>query len=545
MGADSFDLRTAPVVGPGPRHSGSNRFKENARRHLLWPAWAWRVVAPAVDSRSLNIIEKAVLGLLDAGTRDPDKAGAVMCIAPDLVRFILARLTDRALVDGGAEVTERGRAALEDALDVDAEWVVGYVFQDPFDGSLWPAFVEGRQLRYWDRQTNPRGYPVIEMGTTGRSRPVEPFVVLPPSATVAEAQPDPEEIITAVRLQRRTDRLQRRARTQQVDELHSAADNERTPPFEIDEELLEFDSATPGVPSTRSFRRISFIDQAPEPVLLLADVFLPESGEPIWYASDPFGHGISARLRRAIEQRIASNTGLRKVVQSLLVTLPEDERERVEHFYQRLEALADQHVEEQLTVEGRSSTLWPRLVEMERALLEVLQLPHSPPDKLEDVLLRGQKVLERLFKEVRKPYSDDIYKSVPWKDKDSYRQHIEFRTIRLGTATPLPGSYLGVQPGKLRPAYFGRGSLRPLLHIAVLQADRHLNHPLRAAIRQAPDLIHRIDAIAGARDAGGHDQDARNLRLEDVEHHVRTIYEVVRLVLALPLHSNPATEMTP
>ena len=40
---------------------------------LLWPALAWRVIGPRPRERELNLVQRAVLGLLVAGRRTVDE----------------------------------------------------------------------------------------------------------------------------------------------------------------------------------------------------------------------------------------------------------------------------------------------------------------------------------------------------------------------------------------------------------------------------------------------------------------------------------------
>lgn len=61
--ASSF-RRDDPILHFGPRLSAELRWSQ--RRYLLWPALMYRVVAPEVRERKLNVIQKAVLGMCRA-----------------------------------------------------------------------------------------------------------------------------------------------------------------------------------------------------------------------------------------------------------------------------------------------------------------------------------------------------------------------------------------------------------------------------------------------------------------------------------------------
>ena len=65
--------RDAPVVHFGPRLPKGMRWSQ--RRFLLWPALMYRVVAPEVQERQLNVLQKAVLGMCRAGITNAQRIG--------------------------------------------------------------------------------------------------------------------------------------------------------------------------------------------------------------------------------------------------------------------------------------------------------------------------------------------------------------------------------------------------------------------------------------------------------------------------------------
>ena len=71
--------REAPVLHFGPRlpkdPSTNQRMRWSERRFVLWPALMYRVVAPEVRDRELNVLQKAVLGMCRAGTTNVQRIG--------------------------------------------------------------------------------------------------------------------------------------------------------------------------------------------------------------------------------------------------------------------------------------------------------------------------------------------------------------------------------------------------------------------------------------------------------------------------------------
>ena len=60
-----------PILYYDPKSRG----KWRDRRFFLYPAWMYRVVAPRTSYNKLNILEKAVLGLANAGVQSAEQIG--------------------------------------------------------------------------------------------------------------------------------------------------------------------------------------------------------------------------------------------------------------------------------------------------------------------------------------------------------------------------------------------------------------------------------------------------------------------------------------
>jgi hypothetical protein len=94
----------------------------------------------------------------------------------------------------------------------------------------------------------------------------------------------------------------------------------------------------------------------------------------------------------------------------------------------------------------------------------------------------------------------------------------------------LPETLSSVRSGKVKYAEERMsGSLRPLLVLALLQAERDEEHPLRRAAPTHPDLLYRLDALATARDRSAHDGAATWPTM--VQRHVDTTYTAVETLL--------------
>ncbi len=461
------------------------RFLEEAVqwRWLLWPVWAWRVVAPRPQARKLNIFQRAALGLCLAGTRRAEDIAARLGIGVDLAAFIVVELGGIGFLDALGAPTERGRRVLEDdESEPTLEQTVGWVFTDPFSGETWPRFHAG-ELPYAEVEWSHAGRCVLKSGTIGNPRKDDALAVLPRLADALHAaQPRPEDVLRAVRAHRRQ---------------HSWEDEpiaEEAPPVQ----------------------RVSFVSEDPVACLLAARAWRAAAGE--WRTDDPFGIGESLRLRRWIEERLDARPDLRRWLGP--VAGGDAEAPDLASLAQR----AAWEVEERLTIAVRQRpVLRERLVAMQRALLETA-LDGCPDDKWDDVALKAQRAAERLFLEVCEAHPA---RSRLTQDPACNEALLAELAAAAGFDAPLPPTLLRVKSGKVvHAAREGSGSLRPLILLALLGTAGSPEHPLARAARVEPRLLHHLDALAGTRDRAAHEaspdgrgslQDRRRSAREGVE----------------------------
>lgn len=469
-----------------------NYGKDPNARWVLWPVFVWRVVAPVPKERKLNLFQRAVLGLARAKLKAIVDVADRLLIAPDLAGLVVLELQDMALLDHAGEPTERGLKMLEDIEeDPPEEAQVGHVFSDPFTGKVWPRFVTG-DLPIADVELNEDGWPVLLSGSAGAPWKDPTFSVLPSGRDGAVMDPpSTRDVLRAAR---------RHRRQRDYDEV----DDDRDVP---------------------RLQRVSFVDDRPQPYLLALRVRRHDSGD--WMVDDPFGHGEAIDLRARLEERLDSQNGLRSWLAPLVGSDP------TAPTLGHLQAEATWKVEERLTLAIRHyDAVRERLVAMQRALLEAESLD-APLDKWDDVLVKAQRAVERVLRMVCCNHgsdSDSLFKNLAHSDKDFNRRLLDTIAADIGFHVPLPVTLSSVRRGKVQCAELGGGgSLRPLVVLGLLCADRDEDHPFRRAGRTAPDLLHRLDELATARDRAAHDGAAT--WPQKVQQHVDTAYAVVDFLL--------------
>jgi hypothetical protein len=468
--------------------------KDPSVRWVLWPVFAWRVVAPVPKERKLNVFQRAVLGLARAGVVCTGDVADRLLIAPDLVALVVQELVEQlGLLDYWGKPTKRGLEWLEDFEQEPADEArVGHVLSDAFTGTLWARFLTG-DLPIADVEMNDDGWPVLLSGSAGDPWKDRTFSVLPGARdAIVMARPDVKDVL-------RVARLHRRQRQRDFEEL---IDDARDVP---------------------RLQRVSFIDDRPQPYLFALRVRRHDSGD--WMVEDPFGHGESIELRTRMEERLDSNKGLRPWLAPLIGSDPDTPT------LAHLQTEAAWKVEERLTVSIRQhEVVQQQLVAMQRALLEA-ESHDAPADKWNDVLVKADgavlwalRVMHRPYAEASPPFCADFDRMpVP------SRNPIAEAAGAVGLLGDVPKRILSITRSQVKDAEKGRGSLRSALVLALLAARWNQDHPLRRALAIHPDLLFRIDELASDRNPAAHG--GAHTSPPIVHRHIATAYDAVEAFL--------------
>lgn len=511
-----FDRET-PVLSYRPR-AHVDPGKRNDRQYLLWPAVAFRVVAPDVEPRKLNVLQKVVLMALHAASLTAEELGERLGIHRELVACVMDELQVQGRLDASFKVTRRGEADLEDELDASARLTPAWIFRDPWSGEIWPYLASS--LEHAEVLVNDAGWPMLDLGSAGRPW-TQPVWMQQPPARPDISSPDAREILRAARRHRSFDRL-----------------SSRMPLYEDTEE------ATEALQVVR-LDRLRCIEPEPKPVYLVTFLYLPHEGPEQgyeWHACDPFGRGRSPMLRQRIVQLVEADQRLRPVLDRLLgssgfcKTFEEFKRERERNHLRALTVL-----ERSLTASVRTFGVWEPLQEMMEGWLEAEYLEEqAAPWRRRAVLLSCRRALERLLCDLagdwplaglERQLSDDTERN-----NQVNRARMERAARGIGLQLPLPGGVTNIRKSKLY-AVANRGdhwNLRPMAAATVLAAEQQPGHPLRAAAEKDPSIIHRLEEVASGAGEAIHDGPAGGISLKSVERCVDLTMQIIGTVLDLP-----------
>jgi len=470
----------APVLHFGPRLPGGVGYSQ--RKFLLWPTLMYRVVAPEVRPRRINILQKAVLGMCRAGVTSPPRIGEKLRIHQDLAELIMKELLQRGLIKADGLPTAAGNEVFEDeALDMRPP-VTGHVFQDPWSGELWPRFVQ--HLDYVELDRREGGFPDLILGTKGKPRRERAFMCRPVDDAMPPS-PDVRQILRATYRHK------------------SALRNSES--FEVPEgdEHLALNVET-------ALQRISLVDDVPTPVFLTTFIYLAENentGD--WHACDPFGLGESPTLRRAVEREVAFHPRLRAAIEGLIGSSLDAQAEKQRKWIAELRELANSNLETKFTVNVRDLPAFEELLQLEMAYLDAELLGEACPEqRLRDLLGAARRALESTFRSIASKFPPgDVWRHVYYKDKagrdrpvqdQAYVSDVyEVCAVNLGLTVPLPKAIQGTRPNHLRAACFESGwRLRGAIVASIMAAINFPSHPLVLAAKRCPELIEDLDEVA-------------------------------------------------
>lgn len=511
----SFRPDQAEVIKYGLRSHTSVRRNE----WLLWPAYAYRVVAPPVRDRKINILQKVVLGICNTGETEPLKIASWLNLEQELIGLIIDELEAQEWLDRNHHVTEDGmrllaeeRNEMNSSKPDDIPVAVGYVFQDPFQGTLWPRFVE--ILSYQEIEIKNQ-WPVLILGSKGKPKTVHPFVKQF-TAMASPEPPAPRDILRAVHRHQKAVRASGRF-------YQNSHDG-----FDLDEE----NDWGSGIAGNVLIDRVSIISDAPEACLLTSFIYLPKDqiDESDWFVCDPFGLYASAEFHDLIEQQFSSDRNLKEWIEQFLgkanLSLSRlDENRRI------VQDLASEEIGRRLNVQIKDSPLYERLVAVERVYQAINSSHDDTSDQLEDLAVKLGKLLEQSFLDLQQIYPAKDAHSIFMSSDSRYREQLLIGIAQqLGFHVPLPRSFLYVKPGAVHHAAVrNEGAVAPKAVVALLTAHQNQEHPLHRAAELDSRLFEKIAEVVELRNRGAHANSDR-LNKTQIRQGVENCYSIIQTI---------------
>jgi hypothetical protein len=501
--------KDTPILYYDPK----SREKWRDRRFFLYPAWMYRIVAPRTNYNKLKILEKAVLGLANAGVQSAEQIGKHLEIHQDLAALILSELSNRNLINNYGIPTEHGKQLLRDEIFTTEEPVAGYIFQDVWTNELMPRFIDTEERA--DSRLNSSGFPELNLGDVGQ--PNYQPLVMPKVRDLIPQTPNSKDILKAVRSHSKA--------LGKLGSNISDLDDDDMPEESLhDSQIL-------------SLKRISFIEEEPTAIWLATFLYLPND-DPDWLVCDPFGLGDSPWLRKAINKQFEKDNFRELQKRILGMSESRDDQGTLSKLMEMYRSDAEQRVEFKLTMAiRRYDDIYASLVRMEsdRAQIKALDAAKQQDPLIESCLIQCQKVGEQIFKYISPKYSpNNEWRQLSNNDKNGNRKFINDLAKQLGFTVPLPATLTDVKQGKVRnAAEYGSQSLRPHILAALLATRIFADHPLRNLAKKHPDILSKLDQLATLRDSSSHASTRASPNLTEVDRCIETVYYLVSNILHL------------
>ena len=517
--AASFDKTCAIVdLSPTPKPLSAK-----GRQWILWPVWAYRIIAPQPVPERLNLFQRSVLSLCRAGIVHAGDIGDTLAFGSELAAHILGQLEGMGLLDRRKQLTERANRLLDEEPDDQVEPMVGYVFADPFSKILYPHFRRG-VLPYAEGEI--RGHSAdVERGTVGDPRPVEAKVVWP-HGNGPPPPLSPRDILQACSKSIRAEVAYKRSMGEDSSELNG-----------LDVNTLK-----------RHLNQIAPLYDTPESMFLTTFVFVPQDVRraTLWQVCDPFGLGTSSLLRKRIEKLVAKSSQagntLKDAIEGAIGEGFAVEDADVRDLFRAQNQGAAKVVDKKA---GFNKTLcpevWERLVQMEREYIEVGAKDVSgkawdeQQKNLRAMVRRAYEAIEECLADVVRAFpTSDTWRPLEGAIEDNGVLLAEIAR-RIGFAddseSPCFEQFLRIGSGPVKGViYREHRELVALLAAVLLSARDRSEHPLRRCAADFPEFILSLNGLKWMRDRSSH-HTKDDLDWEEALGYRKDTYRVAQLLL--------------
>ena len=513
----------------------------SCREWLFWPTLCYRVVAPEAQRQERNLFERTVLGLANARVCEAPEQARLTGLDVRLIETIHSQLTDEGLLTAEARLSDKGTELLHSSYYERERLVTGYVFQDPYTGTLWDRFVEEPRFANVELNGNVR---TLVRGVTGKPFRTRAFAQYHPQQV--PPAPGPADVCRAIRRFQRT-----------LERIQSLVEDSRPPTSDLLDIRDDWAGGDPRfVEETLGVKvsRVTFLDSVPVPCHLAVCLY-SRSPVPLpstLLATDPFLPGASDRLMRQIldiayERRDSPLAGMLNGV------LERTHGAGLDEFRAQVEALrlqAEHRVEARLGFDNRGLAAFGPLVGMECAFLEAEALGDTGRGRERDAIANARDVLETHLRSVAAASRlRGIERHVDLSPQDRsagrIRAILEQAAASMGLKVPLPPHLTGFQKvttvySRLRSlsldqSTLARAGIRDLFELCLLAAVGQSDHPVARAARTDSAFAERVFALADIVNAAKHGGSTAGATPEEVR---LEIYSILQLMLGTTTNGN-------
>jgi hypothetical protein len=438
-----------------------------ARRSILWPCHAIKVVMPALRKRSLNIFEETVLRFAGKGKRDVKELSSLTCLEGDLLEFILSRLKQNGMLDERRELTGHAKEYLKREADRELAPVAVTVFVDLVGGTLLPVILG--ELPSFSDILEIKDFDVrFRDNYSKHSRWARK---LTPKKRHSAKIPAPDEV---AKIAEEHKRLHKRYAL-------------------LSKKPLSF-------PQFKGVASAITVSPGKDLIYLHTELVI-QKGEFHHEVTDPFGYGFSERLVKVHREYVAETPGeeervenLRKKARTEIVTPPPSSVAGFKSF--------GRHEQVRLSLTNAEKA-WDRFSACKG---NWRQVEISEREKaISDCAAALYASIEWAFRELVSASSTDKWidaLAAPGRTYEDNRDLLGKLAKKIGieAVDRGPENFLAIGPGKFRHAFEGDPEMEPLIGFAIAQAAEDGGHPLNEIAQRNPRLLSLLGNMKKLRD---------------------------------------------
>lgn len=450
---------------------------------LLWPVHAYRVQYAEAQNTTLNLFQRAVLGLARAGCRDPHEMSTLLGLHQQMVLLILAQCNGKRWIDSQGKPTAEGLALLDDDEDRGQDLKAGVLFRDAISGLFWPRIASIDGLREIEPVSELEGRPVFR-ANRAEGREIKPHVF-----TVRHGMPgqfEPRDIQEAYRAYR-------------LDHFNAR-------------QLYGGGEVGPQVRA----QGIELMHEQPEPMYVMTWVTVDETGERPWRVRDPFGIRQQVPWLDASFDSQLTQPGQQRLARQLarMIGKPEPEQQNVKEWMQQMEQELDFEMLTEHPWAGREQ-LVGRYFRVLRWRTKVIEQGLGHHD-LESTFADAQKLCEAVCQWIVRANRVDINVIPDVQHRDHRLNASLLEALMLPALTPQIIRTLANQDTKaVRNVLRGKNqSLKAMLFAALMTTLDVPEHPFRRVGTEALALD-RLLRLANLRNDANH-ASGRNFTVTEV-----------------------------
>lgn len=417
------------------------------KRALLWPVLLHQVLYPAPRRAQLNLLQRAVLGLIRARTPHVEDMASLTGLHPDLIRLILAQgVSNGWLVDNADTLTDKGVALLDDEDVAEDNLKSGYVLQDALTGKFWPRLVvELSQVEPVDPLAR---YPEFRLDRkTGKT--FRPFML--PAKNKALAAFDHDSLMQAYR------------------------------DYAEDYQACQQLGHSPGLPEQVRLHGMQRLTEVVRYARVLVWVTADEQGQDLWVAKDPFALRENAWwLQEPLTQAIEQDAGLLTNL-APLVSIPRADKQSVDEWLETIRKQTEMRVLIEYPWVERQPDIKRHLAAL-LARQEKLQQGDASAQELDAALVESQKLLEVVMQWLIRTYPADVGQ-IPKQHRADFSLNRDIlNALQLPAFTETVITLLSRQnlSQVIRACERPSSSLKALLFAAAMGTLSDPGHPLKS-----------------------------------------------------------------